>query len=76
MDNLRVMCMLHGVLNTPIMLLDEAAVSKYFVDEPQRLEEVLYVDRTPLICGQYKEVPAYRERMTDSLLELYDRVLA
>ncbi|OXU26931.1 hypothetical protein TSAR_015143 [Trichomalopsis sarcophagae] len=73
---LRTMCMVHGILNVPIMLLDEAAVSKYFVLEPQRLEELLYVDRTPLVCGQFEEVPAYRERMRDAFLELHDRVCA
>ncbi|EZA55189.1 hypothetical protein X777_05259 [Ooceraea biroi] len=70
--DLHVMCMIHGVLNTPIMLLGPDAVSKYFCEKPELLESVLYVDRTPLICGQFKEAPEYRARMIDGLLELYD----
>ncbi|XP_066591595.1 uncharacterized protein [Prorops nasuta] len=73
-NDLRTMCMTHGVLNTPIMLLESSAASKYFTEEPELLEEALYVDRTPLICSQFKQVPKYRERMQDALLELHDRV--
>lgn len=73
-DDLRTTAVLHGALNIPIMLLDPGAASKYFADEPELLESVLYVDRTPLICGQFEEVPEYRARMLDALLELYDRV--
>lgn len=69
---LRTMCMTHGVLNTPIMLLESTAASRYFAEEPELLESVLYVDRTPLVCGQFRQVPRYRERMLDSLQELYE----
>lgn len=73
-EDLRVMCITHGVLNIPIMLLESSAASKYFSEEPDLLESVLYVDRTPLVCAQLKDVPQYRARMTDALLELYDHV--
>ncbi|XP_053997128.1 uncharacterized protein LOC128886349 [Hylaeus anthracinus] len=73
-EDLRLMCMIHGVLNIPIMLLEPSAASKYFADEPHLLENILYVDRTPLICEQLKSVPEYRARMLDALLELYDHV--
>ncbi|XP_043259133.1 uncharacterized protein LOC122401206 [Colletes gigas] len=73
-EDLRLMCIVHGVLNIPIMLLEPTAASKYFADEPHLLESVLYVDRTPLICEQLDNVPEYRARMLDALLELYDRV--
>lgn len=73
-EDLRTMCIIHGVLNTPIMLLDPGAASKYFSEEPELLESVLYVDRTPLICGQFENVPKYRARMIEGLLELYDRL--
>lgn len=72
--DLQLMCITHGVLNIPIMLLEPSVASKYFADEPQLLENVLYVDRTPLLCEQMKNVPEYRERMMEALLELYDRV--
>ncbi|KAL7289273.1 hypothetical protein TKK_0017207 [Trichogramma kaykai] len=70
-EELGLMCKMHGALNIPIMLLEAATVSKYFVDEPQQLERVLYVDRTPLVTMQFEESPLYRERMCDALLELY-----
>lgn len=73
-EDLRVMCIVHGVLNIPIMLLESAAVNKYFLNEPELLENILYVDRTPLLCEQMKRVPQYRDRITDTLLELYDHV--
>ena len=73
-EDLRVMCIAHGVLNIPIMLLEPSAASKYFSEEPDLLESVLYVDRTPLVCEQLKDVPQYRARMMDALLELYDHV--
>ncbi|XP_012288904.1 uncharacterized protein LOC105704346 isoform X2 [Orussus abietinus] len=73
-QELRTMCMTHGVLNIPIMLLEPGAASKYFMEETQLLESVLYEDRTPLICGQFHEVPRYRARMQDALLELRERV--
>jgi len=73
-QDLHIICLIHGVLNTPIMLLDPDTASKYFYEKPELLESVLYVDRTPLICEQFKEVPKYRTRMTDGLLELYDYV--
>lgn len=73
-EDLRLMCITHGVLNIPIMLLDPSVAAKYFANEPELLENVLYVDRTPLICEQVKEVAQYRDRMMDALLELYDRV--
>lgn len=73
-QDLRIMCIIHGTLNTPIMLLKPEAASKYFSEEPERLENILYFDRTPLICAQFKEVPEYRARMIDGLLELYDYV--
>ena len=73
-EELRVMCITHGVLNIPIMLLEPGAASKYFLDEPELLENVLYVDRTPLVCKQMEDVPRYKERMMDALLELYDHV--
>lgn len=69
---LRLMCMLHGVLNLNCMLLDEAAIRTYFLEEPQRLEQIFYEDRTPLVCEQFQRLPVYRERMRDVLLELYD----
>lgn len=72
--DLQTMCMMHGVLNTPIMLLAPGAASKYFSEEPELLESALCEDRTPLICSQFEEVPAYRTRMLDALLELYDHV--
>jgi len=71
-QDLRIMCMIHGVLNTPIMLLDSDAVSKYFSKQPELLENILFVDRTPLIYEQFNEIPKYRARMIDGLLELYD----
>ncbi|KAL2733655.1 uncharacterized protein V1477_014089 [Vespula maculifrons] len=74
-EDLRTMCIIHGILNTPIMLLDPGAASKYFSEEPELLESVLYVDRTPLICGQFENVPKYRVRMLEGLLELYDRLV-
>ncbi|XP_034175077.1 uncharacterized protein LOC117601872 [Osmia lignaria lignaria] len=73
-EDLKVMCITHGVLNIPIMLLEPTAASKYFSEEPELLESILYVDRTPLICEQVKSVPQYRARMMDALLELYDYV--
>ncbi|XP_077263425.1 uncharacterized protein LOC143898108 [Temnothorax americanus] len=72
--DLRIMCLIHGILNTPIMLLEPSTANKYFAEKPELLQSVLYVDRTPLICEQFKEAPKYRARMTDSLLELYDYV--
>lgn len=74
-QDLRIMCMIHGVLNTPIMLLDSDAVDKYFAEEPKLLESILHVDRTPLICEQFNEIPKYRARMIDGLLELYDYII-
>lgn len=73
-QDLRIICLIHGILNTPIMLLEPDTASKYFYEKPELLESVLYVDRTPLICEQFKETPKYRARMTDGLLELYDYV--
>lgn len=73
-DDLRTMCILHGILNIPIMLLDPVAASKYFSREPELLENILYVDRTPLMCEQMRDVPRYRERLMDALLELHDHV--
>lgn len=73
-EDLRVMCITHGVLNIPIMLLEPRAASKYFSAEPELLENILYVDRTPLVCKQVEDVPQYRDRMMDALLELYDHV--
>ncbi|XP_076172468.1 uncharacterized protein LOC143149191 [Ptiloglossa arizonensis] len=73
-EDLRLMCILHGVLNIPIMLLEPSAASKYFADESHLLESVLYVDRTPLIREQLKNVPEYRARILEALLELYDYV--
>lgn len=70
--DLRVMCMIHGILNKPIMLLGPDVASKYFSEEPEFLESVLYVDRIPLICGQFEEMLQYRVRMIDGLLELHD----
>ncbi|KAL6422481.1 hypothetical protein ACFW04_010645 [Cataglyphis niger] len=74
-QDLRIMCIIHGVLNTPIMLLKPDAASKYFCEKPELLESVLYVDRTPLICEQFKEASDYRIRMIDGLLELYDYII-
>nr|XP_033325397.1 uncharacterized protein LOC117219936 [Megalopta genalis]XP_033325408.1 uncharacterized protein LOC117219936 [Megalopta genalis] len=73
-DDLRKMCILHGILNIPIMLLEPVAASKYFSREPELLENVLYVDRTPLMCEQMRDVPRYRERLIDALLELHEHV--
>lgn len=73
-DDLRLMCITHGVLNIPIMLLEPEAASKYFLKEPELLESILYVDRTPLISEQLRDVPSYRERLMDALLELRDHV--
>lgn len=73
-EDLRLMCITHGVLNIPIMLLEPSAASKYFADEPELLESILYVDRTPLVCEQVRCVPKYRERIMEALAELYDRV--
>lgn len=73
-DDLRKMCILHGILNIPIMLLEPMAASKYFSSEPELLESVLYVDRTPLMCEQMRDVPRYRDRLIDALLELHDHV--
>ncbi|KAG7211764.1 hypothetical protein KM043_011009 [Ampulex compressa] len=73
-EDLRTTSMTHGLLNIPIMLLDPQAASKYFAQEPELLESILYVDRSPLVCGQYKEVAQYRHRMLDALLELHDHV--
>ncbi|XP_017886631.1 uncharacterized protein LOC108628911 [Ceratina calcarata] len=74
-EDLRVMCIAHGVLNIPIMLLEPTAASKYFSEQPELLENVLYVDRSPLLCEQVETVPSYRNRMMDALLELYDHVV-
>lgn len=74
-EEMRTSCMLHGVLNTPVMLLDPKAVEKYFNQELGGLESLLFVDRTPLICGQFNEVELYRARMIDGLLELYDQLI-
>lgn len=73
--DLRITCRIHGILNTPIMLLKPGTASKYFCEELEILESFLYVDRTPLICEQFKEVSEYRARMIDSLLELYNYVI-
>lgn len=73
--DLRTMCMIHGVLNTPIMLLNPSATNKYFHEEPELLQGIFYADRTPLIGGQFNEVPEYRTRMIDGLLELHDRIV-
>ncbi|EFN86121.1 uncharacterized protein LOC105181683 [Harpegnathos saltator] len=73
-QDLRTMCVAHGVLNTPIMLLKPNAASKYFCEQPELLESILFVDRTPLVCDQFKEVPEYRARMIDGLLELHDHI--
>ena len=71
-NELRTMCMVHGILNTPIMLLNDTAATKYFADKPELLEKVLYTDRTPLIHDQFHEVPQYKNRMLDALQELYE----
>lgn len=73
--DLRIMCIIHGILNTPIMLLESDAVTKYFCEKLEFLETFLFVDRTPFICGQFKEAPEYRARMIDGLLELYDYII-
>lgn len=73
-QDLRITCRIHGILNTPIMLLKPGTASKYFSKEPEILESFLYIDRTPLICEQFKKVPEYRARMIDGLLELYNYV--
>lgn len=73
-EDLRTMCIIHGVLNMPIMLLDSGATSKYFCQETDLLESVLFIDRTPLVCEQMETVPLYRARLLEALLELYDRV--
>lgn len=73
--DLRITCIIHGILNTPIMLLESDAVTKYFCEKLELLESFLFVDRTPFICGQFKEAPEYRARMIDGLLELYDYVI-
>lgn len=74
-EQIRTMCMVHGILNTPIMLLEAEAVSKYFNKEPELLETLLYVDRTPLVCEQFRDVKRYRDRLQDGLLELYERIM-
>ncbi|XP_015431089.1 PREDICTED: uncharacterized protein LOC107187490 [Dufourea novaeangliae] len=73
-EDLRVMCITHGVLNIPIMLLEPKAASKYFYEEPELLESILYADRTPLICEQLRSVPEYEDRVMEALLELHDHV--
>lgn len=73
--DLRTICIIHGILNTPIILLETSAVSRYLCEEPEFLESIIYVDRTPLICKQFKEMSKYRARMIDGLMELYDRLV-
>ncbi|XP_043281732.1 uncharacterized protein [Venturia canescens] len=72
LEELRPMCMEHGILNIPIMLMESTAASKYFADQTELLESVLYVDRTPLIREQFLQVPQYRKRMSDAILELHE----
>lgn len=74
LEELRAMCMIHGILNIPIMLLDSAAANKYFADEPELLEKLLYVDRTPLMHEQFFQVPKYKSRMTDAILEIRENM--
>ncbi|XP_011639574.1 uncharacterized protein LOC105428780 [Pogonomyrmex barbatus] len=74
-QDLRITCLIHGVLNTPIMLLEPNIASKYFSKKPEFLESILYEDRTPLLCEQFKEAPKYCARMIDGLLELYDYII-
>ncbi|XP_032668296.1 uncharacterized protein LOC116842701 isoform X2 [Odontomachus brunneus] len=73
-QDLYMICVIHGILNIPIMLLKSNAANKYFFQEVERLESILYVDRTPLILDQFKEVAEYRARIIDSMLELHDRI--
>lgn len=71
-QDLQITCMIHSILNTTFVLLDSGAIGKYFSEKSEFLKNVIFTDRTPLICEQFNEIPKYRTRMTDALLELYD----
>lgn len=74
-NELHKMCMIHGILNLPLMLLEPQAIDKYFMHEHERLEILIYSDRSPLICDQYRDVKRYRDRMSDAVIELHDRMI-
>ncbi|KAK0074728.1 hypothetical protein PV326_012209 [Microctonus aethiopoides] len=74
-NELHKMCMIHGILNLPLMLLEPQAIDKYFMHEHERLEILIYSDRSPLICGQYRDVKRYRDRMSDAVIELHNRMI-
>ncbi|XP_015127860.1 uncharacterized protein LOC107048925 [Diachasma alloeum] len=74
-EELRTFCMLHGVLNTPLMLLEAQAIGNLFEGESENIDSLLFDDRRPLVLGQFHGRQNYRERMTEALLELHDRLL-
>ncbi|XP_063995221.1 uncharacterized protein LOC135172783 [Diachasmimorpha longicaudata] len=74
-EELRTFCMLHGVLNTPLMLLEAQAIDNLFTGGNENVDSLLFNDRRPLVLGHFHGRQHYRERMTESFLELHDRLL-
>ncbi|XP_043481016.1 uncharacterized protein LOC122510435 [Leptopilina heterotoma] len=68
----KIALLVFSVLNLPIMLLEPQAANKYFAENPELLKSVLYIDRTPLLCEQFQNLPIYRERIVEAYLDLYD----
>ncbi|KAG8362508.1 uncharacterized LOC105271629 [Fopius arisanus] len=73
-EELRTFCMLHGVFNIPLMLLETQAIGNLFEKQSECVDALLFDDRRPLLVGSFNERKYYRERMTDALLELHDRL--
>ncbi|XP_034952429.1 uncharacterized protein [Chelonus insularis] len=73
LKDLRLTHLLHGILNLNVMILHPKILGEYFTN-PKLLEEALYVDRTPLICAQFRTIKEYRERMIEIIFELHEEI--
>lgn len=71
----RNVALIYAALNMQIMLLSGEATVNYFCRATEKLEQILYgSERSDLVRHECQNVPAYRERYAEIILEIRDRL--
>ncbi|XP_043271192.1 uncharacterized protein [Venturia canescens] len=71
----RFLAIIYTIVNQQIMLLDGDTADKYFTRTPELLERVIWgPGRQELVCPIFATDHRYRERLTEIIIEIYERL--
>ncbi|KAK0098104.1 hypothetical protein PV326_011183 [Microctonus aethiopoides] len=65
--------MIYALNNLQITLSNKDVSEKYFAKSPELLKHVLYgAGRNEYVCPQFLNIPQYKKRITENIIELYE----